>query len=80
MIHVALASAYATEAEARAALTDPTNYAPDYARYAASNAPYLGIWTMAAPQNNEVHVFTDLPVEELEAQGWTRLAAEGTDA
>lgn len=72
MIHVALVSAYPTEAEGRAALADPSNYAPEYARFAASNAPYLGIWRMPVPERTTVHVFTDAAAEDLEAAGWAR--------
>jgi hypothetical protein len=72
MIHVALASTYATEAEARVALGDKANYAPDYARFAASSAPYLGIWRMPEPYGAVVHVFADIASEELEAIGWIR--------
>lgn len=75
MIHVALASVYPTETEARAALTNPANYAPDYARYAAGDAPYHGIWTM--PSGAIVHLFTDHDTELLTADGWTR--TQGAD-
>lgn len=70
MIHVALASAYASEAEARAALGDPGNYAPDYARFAASEAPYLGVWRMPEPHRTAVHVFTDVAPRDLLDAGW----------
>jgi hypothetical protein len=72
VIHVALVSAYPTEAEARAALADPANYAPEYARHEASDAPYLGVWRMPLPEQTRVHVFADITAEELAATGWTR--------
>jgi hypothetical protein len=75
VIHVALVSAYPTEAEARAALSDGNNYAPGYRAFAGSDAPYLGVWRLAEPYGAEVHVFTALAADQLEAHGWTR---EGT--
>jgi hypothetical protein len=72
VIQAVLVSAYPTEAEARAALTDPANYAPEYARQAASDAPYLGVWHMPLPEQTRVHVFADITAEDLEAIGWTR--------
>lgn len=65
-IHVALANAYPTEADARAAAIseNPT----------AAHTPYLGIWTMPLPYGGTVHVFTHAPAERLEAAGWTRKA------
>jgi hypothetical protein len=71
VIHVALVSAYPAEAQARAALADPANYAPEYARHAASDAPYLGVWRMPVPERTRVHVFADTTAEDLEAIGWT---------
>jgi hypothetical protein len=62
VIHVALASAYATEADARAA-TGP------------ALEPYRGIWVHPTPQRPRVHVFADLTDAELEARGWTREGA-----
>jgi hypothetical protein len=72
MMHVALASAYPTEADARAALRDKGNYAPEVRAFAGSDAPYLGIWLMPEPYRTAVHVFTDAPAEYLEATGWMR--------
>lgn len=70
MINVALISAHPTEAEARAALADPGNYAPDYARFAASDAPYLGVWRL--PSGAVVHVFTEMTAEQLTESGLAR--------
>lgn len=72
MIHVALASTYATEAEARAALSDENNYAPLVRRFAGSGAPYLGVWRMPEPYRTAVHVFADITAEDLGAMGWIR--------
>lgn len=60
MIHVALVSAYPTEAEARAAFEGSTLGA------------YRGTWVHPTPERPIVHVFTDRTDEELEASGYTR--------
>lgn len=62
MIHVALVSAYLTEAEARAGIA------------AATHAPvaveYRGIWRMPEPFGSIVHLFTDRDTEVLTVDGW----------
>jgi hypothetical protein len=72
VIHVALTSACPTEAAARAALRDGRNYAAEYAGFAGTDAPYLGIWRMPEPYRNVLHVFADCTAADLEAHGWTR--------
>lgn len=72
MIHVALTSAYPTEVAAREALRSGDNYAADYATFAGTDAPYLGIWRMPEPYSNVLHVFADCTAADLEALGWTR--------
>jgi hypothetical protein len=62
-IHVALVSAYPTEAKARAVIDVP------------DGAPYHGTWTMPLPYGGRVHVFGDADPERLEAAGWTREGA-----
>lgn len=60
-VHVALASTYPTETDARNALGD-----------SADGAPYHGIWTMPTPYGGTVHVFTHETPDRLETAGWTR--------
>jgi hypothetical protein len=59
-VHVALASTYPTEKDARAAID------------ANTDTPYLGIWTMPLPYGGTVHVFTNANPDRLETAGWTR--------
>lgn len=72
-IHVALVSAYPTEAEARAAIV--AGLQP-----LTSDTPYLGIWTMPPPYGGRVHVFADETAERLEDAGWTRELGAREDA
>lgn len=60
MIHVALVSAYPTEAEARAAFTPPTE------------APYRGIWRVPEPYGGRVHMFAEETPDQLHDAGWER--------
>lgn len=64
MIHVALVSAYPTEADARTQIVAGLQPLED--------TPYLGIWTMPLPYGGRVHVFADETADRLEAAGWTR--------
>jgi len=74
-MHVALVSVHPTEADARAALGDPNNYAPGYAHRPGPDSAYLGIWRMPEPYGHLVHVFTDLTFAELEGMNWHREGA-----
>jgi hypothetical protein len=68
MIHVALVSAYPSEAEARAAVgTDLTHLAAT-----GTDVPYRGIWSLPSYERTLVHVFTADTADELLAAGWTR--------
>lgn len=60
MIHAALTSAHATEAEARTALFPM----PD-------DTPYLGVWHAPTYERPEVHVFSDdVDADDLLRAGW----------
>lgn len=72
MIHVALVSAYPTEAEARAAIAEELHVV---ALGAFRGTTYRGIWTMPLPYCGRVHVFTNLDPARLESDGWTREGA-----
>lgn len=58
-IHVALVSAYPTEADARQELD--------------TGEAYLGIWRCPTPERPEVHVFSDdVTAADLDREGWMR--------
>lgn len=59
-VHVALAAAFPTEAEARDELTCGLGDMPTY----------RGVWQLPQPYGAVVHVFTDAEPERLEAAGW----------
>lgn len=69
MIHVALVSAYPTEAEACAAIAEGLH---TIALGEFRGTPYRGIWIHPTPEHPHVHVFSRAPAERLEAAGWTR--------
>jgi hypothetical protein len=66
VIHVALVSAYPTEAEARESVGRIPSPLAD------ADAPYLGVWLTPVPYRSAVHVFGVRTTEEFEAAGWTR--------
>jgi hypothetical protein len=71
VIHVALASTYGTEAEARTAIADDLHVV---ALGQFRGCHYLGVWTMPPPFGSRVHLFSDRPTQLFETAGWTREA------
>jgi hypothetical protein len=68
VIHVALVSAYPTEAAAR------TGIAAD--RKCDEPFPeYRGIWRLPEPYGGLVHLFSDDTTEALAAQGWALVSS-----
>ena len=63
--HVALASAYPTEATARAAAED----LPD-----GLVGEYRGLWRIPVPERTIVHLFTDKNPTDLTALGWEQVS------
>jgi hypothetical protein len=61
LLRLALADAFPTEADARAELL---------AKQPGPLGAYRGVWF--APHGGAVHLFTDMPLSELAAAGWTR--------
>lgn len=69
MIHVALVSAYPTEAKARMGIAEELHV---IALGQFRGARYLGVWTMPLPYGGVVHVFSNRQPAQLEAAGWTK--------
>lgn len=69
MIHVALVSAYPTEASARAGIAEDLHVV---ALGEFRGAKYRGIWRLPEPYGGRVHVFGDETPERLESAGWIR--------
>ncbi len=69
-LHVALVSAYLTEAEARAALAGNLSAEP---------AEYRGVWRMPTPYGSLVHLFSDDGAEDLAAQGMSPVVSSKGD-
>lgn len=69
MIHVALVSAYPTEAQARAGIAEELHV---IALGQFRGAKYLGVWTMPLPYGGRVHVFGDETADQLHDAGWER--------
>ena len=67
MIHVALASAYPTEAAAREAIAELPSSEPI--------GEYRGFWRLPEPYNSVVHLFSDEATEDLTSRGWTLVSS-----
>lgn len=67
IIHIAPASECATEAAARARITRR--------RRRPIDVEYRGIWLLPQPYGPAVHLFSDVPSDELEAHGWRLLSS-----
>ena len=68
MIHIALVSAYPTEAEARKAVS----VGLVMGGLAGPVPAYRGIWIHPTPEQPLVHVFAEDGDEVLASRGWTR--------
>lgn len=67
-MHLALASAYPTEAAARNGITENLRAA---ALDAFQGSQYHGVWRTAPPQCTPVHVFGEVDGARLLLDGWT---------
>lgn len=68
MIHVALVSAYPTEAAARAGIAEELHIV---ALGEFRGSKYLGVWHTPEPAPAAVHVFGEVDPARLRLAGWT---------
>lgn len=70
VIHIALVSAYPTEADARMGIAEDLHVV---ALGQFRGSKYLGVWTTPPPYSSVVHVFAhDTDADDLQRRGWTR--------